>query len=330
MRTNFLWCSTPALGRTLPLAWLLALAPAAAWCQEGVAVSGFIDVGIYRDIDKTWQVGPIQRSNLAFSGREALGDGLVLTFRLSTRFETDTGRIEESNKPFWHDEATIGLSGKFGSVQVGRRMDALYANDWIFDPWNYYDRIASPGWDLWRHNFASDPTANHGDTPDWGRLNNGIFYDSADMGGFTLHVSGSPESSPGDRKKALMTALRYQHPNGAAMLARGRNSAGDTDSFVGLKLIRSGFSLMGAYDVSKSGVSTAKALTFGASMTARQTTYRAGVGRVDVDGIRREKMLGLGVKQALSKRTSLYADFARKAFPARTASTYGIGVVHTF
>lgn len=209
-------------------------------------------------------------------------------------------------------------------------MDALYANDWIFDPWNYYDRIASPGWDLWRHNFASDPKANLGATADWGRLNNGMFYDSPDLKGFTLHLSGSPESAPGDRSKALMTALRYQHANGAAMLAHGRNSAGDTDSFVGLKLIRGGASVMAAYDLGKSGASTAQAVTVGASLTRSSTTYRAGAGRVDVDGVRKEKMLGLGVKQAVSQRTSLYADFARKAYPARTASTYGVGMVHTF
>lgn len=321
--------SRAALAQNIFLSCACVLAPGVAWGHEGVTVSGFIDAGIYRDIDKTWQVGPIQRSNLAFSGREDLG-GVAVTFRLSTRFESDTGALEESNKPFWHDEATIGIIGKFGSLQVGRRMDALYAHDWIFDPWNYYDRIASPGWDLWRHNFASDPRANRGGTPDWGRLNNGIFYDSPDVGGFTLHLSGSPESSPGDRKKALMSSVRYQSPHGAAMIARGRNSAGDTDSFVGLKLIRGGVSVMGALDLSKSGSSTAKALTLGASYVVGRTTFRAGAGRVDVDGIRKEKMLGLGVKQALSKRTSLYADFARKAYPARTASTYGVGMVHTF
>lgn len=41
-------------------------------------------------------------------------------------------------------------------------------------------------------------------------------------------------------------------------------------------------------------------------------------------------MLGLGPKQALSGRTSLYADVARKAYPTRSASTYGAGMVHTF
>ena len=316
------------------LAWTFlvscTLAPPAAWCQGSVAVSGFIDAGIYRDIDQDWKIGPIQRSHLAFSGKEDLGGGTAFIFRLSTRFETDTGTLEESNKPLWHDEATIGISGRYGTLQVGRRMDALYANDWIFDPWNYYDRIASPAWDLWRHHFASDPSANRGGTPDWGRLNNGIFYDSPSLAGFTLHLSGSPESSPGDRRKALMTALRYQHAHGAAMLAHGRNSAGDTDSFVGLKLIASGFSVMGGVDLSKSGASTARAWSLGASMDVRRTTFRAGIGRLNVDGVMRQKMLGLGVKQALSKRTSLYADFARKAYPTRTASTYGLGMVHTF
>ncbi|GGX89655.1 porin [Pseudoduganella dura] len=309
---------------------LCLLASPAAWSQGGILVSGFIDAGVYRDNGDTWRVGPIQRSNLAFEAREALGDGAIVTFRLSTRFEPDSGAFEEAGKPFWHDEATIGLTGKFGSLRIGRHMDALYANDWIFDPWDYYDRIASPAYDLWRRNFASDPIANLGGTPDWGRVNNGVFYDSPDMNGFTLHVSGSPESSAGSRRKALMTAVRYRHPHGAAMIAHGRNSAGDTDSFIGLKLIGTAVSLMGGYDISRSGASTAKGLSVGASHVAGRTTYRIGAGRVDVDGVRQERMLGLGVRQALSARTSVYADFARKAYPARIASTYGVGITHSF
>ena len=74
---------------------------------------------------------------------------------------------------------------------------------------------------------------------------------------------------------------------------------------------------MGGYDLSKSGASTAKEWSVGASMTRGRISFRIGGRRVDVDGSRKEKMLGLGAKQALSTRTSLYADFARKAFPAR-------------
>ena len=74
---------------------------------------------------------------------------------------------------------------------------------------------------------------------------------------------------------------------------------------------------MGGYDLSKSGASTANAWSAGASMTRGRISFRIGGRRVDVDGSRKEKMLGLGVKQALSTRTSLYADFTRKAFPAR-------------
>jgi hypothetical protein len=66
-----------------------------------------------------------------------------------------------------HDDATVGISGKFGALQADPRMDALYANDRIFARWNCDDRIASPAWDLWRHNFASDPKAKLGATAGW-------------------------------------------------------------------------------------------------------------------------------------------------------------------
>lgn len=300
-----------------------------AQAQSSVKISGYLDIGIYRDTAKTWQVGSIQRSNIQFSGVEDLGGGLAATFNLSHRFNPDTGANESATKPFFHGESTVGLKGAFGSVQVGRRLDAMYANDWEFDPWYNFDRVASPAWDLWHYNFPSDPTGNSG-TAEYGRLNNGIFYDSPSFGGFSAHLSGSPETAPGSTNKPYTAALRYSGGMFAAMVAHGKNSAGNTDTFAGLKATISNASLMGAYDVSRAGPSKAKSATLGATYAIGQTTLRAGWGQVDVDGVKAEKVAGLGAVYALSKRTSVYADFAHKRFPTSSANTYGVGLAHSF
>lgn len=320
---------TTAPAVAMVLALLLAPARDAIAGQGRLSLSGFLDIGVVRDGAGTWQVGPIQRSYIVLAGAEPLGDDLHATFRLGHRFETDTGAIEGNGKPLWHDSATVGVSGRFGSVQLGRRMDALYANDWVFDPWHCYDRVASPAWSLWRHNFASDPKGNAG-MPEWGRLNNGIFYDSAPLGGVSLHFSGSPEFSAGDRAKAMMTALKYQGSRVVALAARGRNSAGERAGFLGLKLMYPVLSVMAARDIGTSGAARSTALTLGATYVAGDLTFRLGTGRVSSDGAVRQTMLAIGASRQLSKRFGWYVDAARKRYPTHSARTFGIGMTQRF
>lgn len=153
---------------------LLCAAAGAAIAQAQLSISGLIDIGLYRDTNHMWQLGPIQRSNIAFGGVEDLGGGLVATFMLNQRFETDTGQLEQVGKPFFHAESTVGLKDAFGSIRLGRALDAMYSQDWQFDAWGNYDRIASPAWDIWHFNYPFDPTADSG-APDFGRLSNGVF-----------------------------------------------------------------------------------------------------------------------------------------------------------
>lgn len=302
--------------------------------QSSVNIGGMVDIGVYRDAAKTWNVGTIQRSNLAFTGTEDLGGGLSAFFTLSTRFDLDTGALEDApakSKPFWHGESTVGVKGAFGSIKAGRALDALYANDWNFDPWYYFDRIASPAWDLWHYNYPSDPRANGGKA-EYGRIDNALFYDSPVIGGFSLHVSGSPEKRDGDARRPLGGALKYAAGPVTAMVSREKNSAGASDTFFGLKGRIGSLALMGAYDVSKTpdNTSKAKALTLGAQYTVGSWTLNGGWGQVDVDGVKAEKVLGTGVIYALSKRTSVYADLAHKKFVSDSANVYGVGVAHSF
>ena len=121
--------------RTALATSLLCAAAGAACAQSQLSISGMIDIGLYRDTHHVWQLGPIQRSNIAFGGVEDLGGGLAATFMLNQRFETDTGQLEQTGKPFFHAEATVGLKGDFGAIRLGRALDAMYSQDWQFDAW---------------------------------------------------------------------------------------------------------------------------------------------------------------------------------------------------
>jgi predicted porin len=312
--------------RLLTAAALLGLS--AAHAQSNVAISGSVDVGVFRDTADKWNVGPIQRSHLQFAGAEDLGNGLAATFKLRMRFDPDTGTLEgNGSKPFWHGESTVGLKGGFGAVRLGRALDAIQSQDWAFDAWENYDRIASPAWDLWHWNYSADP---HGGGS--GRAANAVFYDSPAFADTTLHVSYSPETVSGDVAKTRAASLVYNSGLIRAMVGGGKNSAGAKEGSVGLRGKSGPLSLMGMYNVSKSvSDSKAKVATLGAIYDFGGVAFKAGWGQADVDGIKKERLISVGAVYSLSKRTYLYADAASKRFPTEgSKSAYGVGITHSF
>jgi predicted porin len=314
----------------------IACLPAASFAQSSVALSGFIDIGVYRGFDKSKNVGTIQRSSLTLAGAEELGDGLSATFKLQHRFDADTGTSEGAgSKPFWHGESTVGLKGAFGHVRLGRALDVVYANDWAFDPWYNFDRIASPAWNNWHWNYATDRTANNG-SPEYGRLSNGVFYDSPSLRGFTVHFSGAFENSTvagagtGDNAGV---AIQYGQGPLALMLAGSRNSSGDTVQFLGAKYRFDALTVMGVYDRSVFNAatdSTAKVVTLGASYAIGRGNLKAGFGHRDVDGTK-SRFVGLGADYGLSKRTTVYVSLGHQnPDGAASRSAYGAGISHSF
>lgn len=320
----------------------LCLGANGAMAQSSVTISGLIDIGVYRDTGKVWQVGPIQRNNLEFGGAEDLGGGLAATFALSMRFEPDTGELEQVGKPFFHGESTVGLKGWLGAVRLGRALDAMQSQDWKFDAWGNFDRIASPAWDIWHYNYPTDPFGNANGTPEYGRVNNGVFYDSPSIEGFAVHLNTAANEEtkglpPGTLGAASLNqpwgvSLNYDGDRMAAMLAHARNSIGDTDTFVGLRGTLGNLNVYGAWDRSEASAtrSVAKVLTLSVQYVIDRVTLRAGWGRMDLDGSFAQRTVGVGAAYAFSKRTSVYVDAASKRYPADTRSMYGVGMAHAF
>lgn len=320
---------------------LLALAGAAsvtAQAQTRVTLSGFLDLGVFEDFDGVTKLGTVQRSHITLDAHEQLTPGLRATARLQHRLELDTGAAEGAgSKPFWHGESTVGLQGGLGHLRLGRALDVVYAYDYSYDPWANFNRIASPAWHNWHWNYASDRSSNNGQA-EYGRLANGVFYDSPSLDGISLHLSHAFEdaATPGGTGTGDNTgwALRYGQAAWNAMLARSRNSSGDTVHFAGLAYTTGGLTLMGAYDVSvfraSPADSEAEVVTLGLSYATGPTTWKAGWGRRDVDGSV-SQFVGLGADWALSKRSTLYASFGRQAPRSGDARTaYGVGVSHSF
>jgi len=310
---------------------------APAQAQTSVTLSGFLDVGLFEDFDEVKKLGTVQRSHITLDASDQLAPGLRATARLQHRLELDTGAAEGAgSKPFWQGESTVGLQGGFGHLRLGRALDVVYAYDYSYDPWANFNRIASPAWHNWHWNYASSRSSNNGQA-EYGRLSDGVFYDSPRLHGVSLHLSHSFEdpATPGGRGSSDNSgwALRYGQAAWNAMLARSRNSSGDTVHFAGLAYTTGGLTLMGAYDLSvfrASPESEAEVFTLGLSYASGLTTWKAGWGRRDVDGSV-SQFVGLGADWALSRRSAVYASFGRQAprgGDARTA--YGVGISHSF
>ena len=325
-------CNPPRLLACAVLGTLAASMP--AWAQSSVSINGLLDAGVYRGFDGVNQLGTIQRSNVAISGFEDLGGGLKAVFRLSTRLELDKGETEGAGvKPFWHDESTVGLQGSWGTVRVGRALTAMWAQDWKFDPWANFNRIASPAWYQWHALTPSDPFGNNG-TAEYGRINNGIFYDSPQIAGFTLRLSASPErqTALGATGRPYSVVVEYDRQAVAAMAALERNSLGDKNAFLAGKYRFGSAALMLAHDFSRNAgnASESRATTLGGTYQMGATTLKAGFGhqRLNQDT---HRFVSVGADYALSKRTTLYASLGNKRdaqVESRTA--FGVGMSHAF
>ncbi|WP_426076345.1 porin [Janthinobacterium sp. PSPC3-1] len=306
-----------------------------ARAQSSLTLNGMLDLGVFRDFDGASKVGTIQRSNLAIVGTEDLGGGVKAVLRLATRAELDTGASEGAGyKPFWHDEATIGLQGGWGTVRAGRAMTAMWANDWKFDPWANFNRIASPAWQHWHYLTPSDPFGNNG-TAEYGRLNNGIFYDSPTVRGVTLRLSGSPERQreQGATRRPVSVVLEYGQGAVAAMAAFERNSIGDRDTFVAGKYTLGVVAIMAAYDDSRARATGGRSRATTVSATyqlAQAVMLKMGYSRQRLDAST-SHYASVGADYALSRRTTLYASLGRhRNAPQYPGTAFGFGVAHLY
>jgi predicted porin len=286
--------------------WLagLGLAACNAAIAQNVNVSGYLSLGYYKKTGGGHTIGTIERSNLAFSGTEDLGNGLSATFKLSHRFDMDTGTVEASDnmRPFWKGESTVGLKGSFGAVRLGRALTPLWAQTWNADAWYGFDRIASQQWWLLAPDYLSDPMAGQaaggGLGADYARINNGVFYDSPAFGGFKVHAAFAVDKRPADLGRNAGAILKYDQGPIGLFAGYEQNSQEDKVGYVGGAYQLGKLSLMAWYshvklnpngavfssawtDWASASRPTTKrtAAAVNVSYTEGQHTLRAGFGR---------------------------------------------------
>ncbi len=129
----------------LALAVLGALS-AHALAQSNVTVYGSIDAGLRNQTNVNpagdsrltmGSNGTFRSNRLGFKGSEDLGGGLKANFVLESGFNTATGALNNTSGALFQREARIGVSGGFGSIDLGRQYTVAYRTIIAFDPFVY-------------------------------------------------------------------------------------------------------------------------------------------------------------------------------------------------
>jgi predicted porin len=111
-----------------------------ASAQSNVTIYGIIDAGLAREDNGAASVNRIDAgtqsgSRLGFKGTEDLGGGLSANFVIENGFATDTGSATQGGLLFGR-ETSVGLSGDFGAVKLGRFKTPIYMALDNLDPLN--------------------------------------------------------------------------------------------------------------------------------------------------------------------------------------------------
>jgi predicted porin len=291
-------------------------------------------------------------------GTEDIGGGLKANFKLESGFALDTG---VGNTGLFERIATVGLSGGFGDVNLGRQYTAYDslrgATNNVYDS-NMATTSGTKG--VWRTGIADYSN----------RISNSVRYDSPVFGG----VSGAVAFGLGENKTATLDAERnislhvkyvagpllvgyaYQEQEAQNGVAYSVDSKGVITAYVAptatettkYNLLGASYDLgvaklTGSYNVAKNNTRKDKEYQLGVSVPFGAAALAAGYSDSESEGTGLIDLSGKGYTLVgtydLSKRTTLYAGY--KSIKVETGTialgltttkdtTFAAGVRHTF
>lgn len=323
----------------------------AAMAQSNVSLYGIVDMGLnstnisgdrVTGLDSGLQSG----SRIGIKGSEDLGNGLKANFVLESAIDVDTGTgLNGFNRQSW-----LGLSGNFGEVRFGRQYTEMRNALEAVDPFSL--GLAGAATNIWGNSYA---TLGEGIDQ---RLNNTVSYALPTLAeGLSVSTSYSFGEQAGSISDGSTWSIGAGYNVSAANLQFAYQS---TD--LGNVGDRNEYLLGGTYDF---GVAKAHA-AYGERSTKftglgkeKVRNYMVGVsapvgaagsvmasyivnqnrtqGLTDADS----KQFALGYQYDLSKRTNVYASYARNTNEAnsverqvlgdaKSANTYNVGIRHKF
>lgn len=314
------------MNRTLITLAILGIASTGALAQSSVTVYGKVDLGLVVDggsaAGKSVRIASVTGgSRLGFKGTEELGGGYKAAFQLETGLCADSAagapNFCTGNNQFMGRQAFGALSGSFGSISAGRQYSLGYLTLATVDPFG-------TGYAGQANN--SDGKGTYVVDNSAARLNNSATYTTPRFGGFTASAEIALGETTGNWRAGRETGASINYASGPAY---GAVTFYDLDNANGVGNSRTVTTAAGTYDF---GLLKAHALLQKVSghptgartadifnILAGATVPVAG-GYVLASFIHHDdrtsadqdtNQLGVGYNYPLSKRTSVYAAFAR-------------------
>lgn len=334
------------------IALAVLAASGAAFAQSNVTLYGVADIVIHKDADVSARMssGGVSTSRWGIKGSEDLGGGLKATFALAQRFSPESGGNDGTlnTRPTFQGESTVGLSGGFGAIKLGRALTAAQLAANATDPWGtlQVSTTAITGSGFWTDSVGNQDGNGQART-------DGIWYSSPKIGGFSVSATmgfknsntlgGDATSRATNTKNLISLYGSYADGPLTVGVAYEQNRWEDTLTFVHGIYNFGSFQLGGSYGVVETNAD-AKTVVTGALARGQQAnnwnimavvpmgamTVKAGyaVSENDTTGADRSKKLGLGLDYALSKRTTIYTSVGRDSVTDVTG--YDIGIRHSF
>lgn len=308
--------------KTLITFAVLGTFAAAASAQSSLTVYGSYDGGLRNltNVDAAGNskltmnsLGLYNSNRLGFRGVEDLGGGLKARFTLESAFSGGTGA---GAAELFGREATVGLGGSWGSIDIGRQFSVNAKTIGAYDPFSFKYLPLIP---LAKETIGISSA----------RFSNDVQY-TGKFGDFTTRAEYVPGEMAGSIKTGTALALGGTYAPGPASIGAAYTKWND---FGGIGFDRTQATIGGAYVIGATRIAGGyiddKVKTSGTDTTSRNTwigatytftpaialtgAYYKTKGRVS--NLPREKsVLIVGATYALSRRTNLYAEVDRNRF----------------
>lgn len=202
--------------RKLSVLLILAAFAGIASAQSNVQIYGVMNAGLsYVDTVATPSTaspratgsrssldsGQYTQSRFGFKGTEDLGDGLKAYFTLEGGIGIDTGASSQGGLTFGR-KTVVGLSGKFGEIELGRRKDF---SDEIAGMYSSQNRMLP---------FVSKAHGNNLDRASGERGSNMIYYSSPTISNFRANLAYAFGETAGDSSTGQSIGLGANYDNG--------------------------------------------------------------------------------------------------------------------
>jgi predicted porin len=328
------------------IALAVMAAAGAASAQSSVTLFGIVDASVSRYLQHNGTYNTVlansayNSSRLGFRGTEDLGGGMAASFWLEAAMNNDNGSFGTSPPNSasagsggggltFGRRSTVSLSGNWGELRLGRDYVPTFWNITIFDPFGTNGVGSAVVHKVKLAGTAGTAAAGIVD-PNYVRSSNQIaYYLPPNLGGIYGQLNYGFDEQTGQNEQGRYIGTRIGYGSGPfnVAIAYSRTEGANTLSLtapdvrdwnIGGQWDFGMAKLMAQYDNAKYDTgafdTTLKSWLVGALVPVGAGEIRVSYGRSkldDVAGDPRVSQWALGYVHNLSKRTALYATYAR-------------------